>query len=248
MAFYGGPVIVLIGPSGSGKSSSVRALSDRGVLRVHPTWTTRPRRSDEADGSVEHRFVSEEEFDRLVANGAFLDTVALFGLPHRYGLPPIYWSSDGRMDAVMLRAPLVERFRKVVPDIFVLQIEDVAERAAGRLRERGGSDLDLQARIHDNEREIIAGRTLADAVVRNDGTLDELVDRVAAEISSMHDRRWRGRPTSRRPAKGPGSARWAYAWSAFGIVVAAILIMAGIAVVGFILLIVVMFNGYGSNK
>jgi guanylate kinase len=248
MAFYGGPVIVFIGPSGSGKSSAVRALSDRGDLRVHPSWTTRPRRPDEADGSVEHRFVSDAEFDRLDAGGAFLDTVALFGLPHRYGLPSIQRSMDGRMDAVMLRAPLVERFRRVVQDVFVLQIEDAPERAAARLRQRGGTDLDLQARLHDNEREIVAGRTLADCVIRNDGTLDELVRRVAAELFGLRNRRWRGRPSRQRPLTRPGSGRAARVWTGVGIVIAVLLVLAGIAVVGFIVFFVVMMNSWGSNK
>src|SRR5215210_1953237 len=95
------PLLVIIGPSGSGKSSATRLLVNRGLVRVHPTWTTRPRRSDEHFGSPEHRFV---------------DDVTLFGLPYRYGLPPIRRSNDLRADVVMLRAPLVERFRRVVTD------------------------------------------------------------------------------------------------------------------------------------
>ena len=242
------PLLVVIGPSGSGKSSAVRALCDRGVLRVHPTWTTRPRRADEADGSVEHRFVSEEEFDRLDAAGAFLDTVALFGLPHRYGLPSIQRSTDGRMDAVMLRAPLVEQFRRMVQDVFVLQIEDAPERAAARLRDRGGSDLDLQARLRDNEREIVAGRTLADCVIRNDATLDELVRRIGAELSGVRARRSLGLPVRQRPTTGPGSGRAARVFTALGVVVAVLLVLAGLVVVGVIVFYVVMINMWASNK
>ena len=55
-------VLVVIGPSASGKSSLVRELHRRRVIRVLPTWTTRPRRADERDGSLEHRFVSDERF------------------------------------------------------------------------------------------------------------------------------------------------------------------------------------------
>src|SRR6476660_9759614 len=41
-------LLVFIGPSGSGKSTIVRTLVERRVVTVHPTWTTRPRRADEA--------------------------------------------------------------------------------------------------------------------------------------------------------------------------------------------------------
>src|SRR4051812_28800945 len=113
------PVVVFIGPSGSGKSTVVRELADRGLVTVHPTWTTRPRRADEQQGSLEHRFVSDDEFDELCRRKFFIDTVSLFGLAYRYGLPPLDDGSAGAtspalhaapVDAVMLRAPLVDRF------------------------------------------------------------------------------------------------------------------------------------------
>jgi len=175
------PLLVLIGPSGSGKSSAVRILAERGLLRVHPTWTTRPRRSDEREGSPEHRFVDDHEFDALAAAGAFLDTASLFGLPHRYGLPPIRRSTDGRVDTVMLRAPLVERFRRAVEDpVVVVQIEGDRQRSADRLRRRAGSPQELRNRLHDNDLELAAGRLVADRVLVNDASLDELAAGLAA--------------------------------------------------------------------
>jgi guanylate kinase len=178
------PVVVVIGPSGSGKSSVVRELERRDVLRVHPTWTTRPRRPDEADGSLEHRFVSEAEFDQLRVEGFFQDTGTLFGLPHRYGLPPLRVSPTGPFDAVMLRAPFVERFSKLVPHRLVYQIRDDIERARCRLVARGVGPRELAARLDDNRREIAAGRRVADRVFVNDRTLDALVDAVAVALTT----------------------------------------------------------------
>ena len=174
------PVLVVIGPSGSGKSTAVRALARRGLLRVHPTWTTRPRRPDERHGSTEHRFVDDARFDELRDRGFFLDTVELFGLPHRYGLPAIRRSTDGRVDTVMLRAPLVERFRAVVhhPAV-VVQIEGDPDQLAARLRRRGTTAADVTARLADNRRETVLGRAVADLVVRNDASVADLVERLA---------------------------------------------------------------------
>jgi len=177
------PVLVVIGPSASGKSSLVRALHQRGLVRVHPTWTTRPRRSDETAGSPEHRFVSDEAFDDLVASGFFLDTVTLFGLPHRYGLPRVAVSAEGPLDMVMLRAPLVARFARFVPDHLVYQIESDLEEARGRLLERGCIGAELAGRLVDNGREVACGRRIADRVFVNDGDLDGLVDDVVAALT-----------------------------------------------------------------
>ena len=180
------PLLVVIGPSGSGKSTAVRALVDRHVLRVHPTWTTRPRRPDERRGSPEHRFVDDPRFEELRRQGFFLDTVELFGLPHRYGLPAIGRSTDGRVDTVMLRAPLVERFRAVVSDAaVVVQVEGHPAHLAERLRRRGTSPADVAARLADNDREAALGRTVADVVVRNDAGIPELVERLALVVSAL---------------------------------------------------------------
>jgi guanylate kinase len=180
------PLLVVIGPSGCGKSSAVRRLCELGAVRVHPTWTTRPRRPDEAHGSLEHRFVDDATFDALAEHGAFLDTVSLFGLPHRYGLPPIRRSADGRVDVVMLRAPLVERFDRVVgPPRVVVQIEDDADRAAARLRARESSAEELRRRLADNERELVLGRRVADHVLVNDGTIAGLAAALAWIVRPM---------------------------------------------------------------
>jgi guanylate kinase len=171
------PVVVVIGPSGSGKSSVVRELHRRGLVDVRPTWTTRPRRADETRDSLEHRFVSDANFDWLDRHGFFLDTVAMFGLPHRYGLPgPATFGVD-RAEVVMLRAPLVDRFRRFGVGFTVVQIEDSHDRTYRRLAARNVGDVELQARLADNEKELALGRAMADVVLVNDCSIGTLADR-----------------------------------------------------------------------
>jgi guanylate kinase len=172
--------LLLIGPSACGKSTLVRALVAAGIVRLHPTWTTRPPRPGEVEGRCEHRFVDEAAFERLDADGFFLDSVRLFGLPHRYGLPPLPpVGADGIVDTVMLRAPLVERFRQVVGDAVVYQVDAPGDAVRARLAARGASECELTARLADNEREAVLGRRLADRTFRNDGSLETLVAGVA---------------------------------------------------------------------
>jgi guanylate kinase len=175
-------VLVVIGPSASGKSSVMRELHRRGVIRVHPTWTDRPRRHDEHSGSVEHRFVSDAAFDRLCAQGFFLKTAALSGLPYRYGLPPLPAPVSGSIDGIILRASFVDGLAQVFPDQLVYQIEDTAERARERLLRRGCAAVELSARLDDHHREIAAGRRVAHRVVVNDRPLPALADAVASAL------------------------------------------------------------------
>lgn len=169
-------------PSASGKSSVARELHRRRVLRVHPTWTTRPRRQDERPGCLEHRFVGDVAFDRLCAQGFFVETVTWLGGAHRYGLPRLPAPSPGLVDAVILRAPFVEAFARRVGDPLVYQIEDTAERARQRLVSRGCGAAELAARLDDHQRERLVGRRIAHRVFVNDRSLAVLVEAVAAAL------------------------------------------------------------------
>jgi len=66
-------------PSGAGKTSLVRALLEKRAasVAVCVSHTTRPMRPGDVDGSDYH-FVSREEFERMVANGEFLEHARVF--------------------------------------------------------------------------------------------------------------------------------------------------------------------------
>lgn len=80
-----GMLIVISGPSGAGKTSICNALLAQlpgAVWSV--SITTRPRRAGEVDGAS-YEFVSEEEFDRMLVAGEFLEHATYVG--HRYATP-----------------------------------------------------------------------------------------------------------------------------------------------------------------
>ena len=78
-----GLLVVLSSPSGAGKSTIARMILDADDgIGLSVSATTRPLRAGEDDGADYH-FVSNEEFDELIASGAFLEWAHVFG--HRYG-------------------------------------------------------------------------------------------------------------------------------------------------------------------
>lgn len=80
---YPGNLFVVAAPSGAGKSSLVKALMELDQ-RVSPSvsHTTRPPRGQEVHGR-EYYFVSNETFDQMVAQNAFLEWAHVHG--NRYG-------------------------------------------------------------------------------------------------------------------------------------------------------------------
>src|SRR5262249_57398982 len=73
------------GPSGVGKSTVVASLRRRyPEIWLSVSVTTRAARPGEVDGR-EYRFVSDSEFDRMVANNELLEWATFAG--HKYGTP-----------------------------------------------------------------------------------------------------------------------------------------------------------------
>lgn len=80
-----GRLYVIAAPSGAGKTSLVRALTERHPdLRFSISCTTRPQRPAEQEGR-DYFFVTREEFQRRIASGEFLEHAQVFG--NYYGTP-----------------------------------------------------------------------------------------------------------------------------------------------------------------
>lgn len=78
-------VLIVSGPSGSGKSTLVQRILELPGTMPSVSCTTRPRRATEASGKC-YDFVTEAEFDAMVARGEFLEYARVFGR-HSYGTP-----------------------------------------------------------------------------------------------------------------------------------------------------------------
>ena len=78
-AVRSGLILILSGPSGSGKSSIYKlSIGDLGAIEFSVSCTTRAPRPGEVDGRDYH-FISREEFDRLVADDAFAEHAEVHG-------------------------------------------------------------------------------------------------------------------------------------------------------------------------
>lgn len=78
MATTPGTLYIISAPSGAGKSSLVKALTDTcGDVRVSVSHTTRAMRPGEIDG-VHYHFVDHDQFKALMERGDFLEHAQVF--------------------------------------------------------------------------------------------------------------------------------------------------------------------------
>jgi guanylate kinase len=163
-------VFVITGPSGVGKGTLIAALRERHPeLALSVSATTRAPRRGEQDG-VAYHFLTEEDFDRRLAAGEFVEHAGYAG--HRYGT---------------LRAELERRRRGGIPVVLEIELQGarqvraaipeavaifIAPRSLEQLRERlaarGAEDPDAVARRLEIAETELAARDEFGHVVVND--------------------------------------------------------------------------------
>ena len=179
----GTPVVVVTGPSGAGKGTLERVVLARiPELELAVSATTRARRSSEADGR-EYWFISEDEFERRVRSGDFLEWVTYVS-GNRYGTLRSEIDRIREADKVPLLDMEIEgalRVRDSVPGSVTVFIDapsvDELER---RLRERA---TESSGEVDDRLRLAVEQRRQAgefDYVIVNDE-----VSRAAGELEGI---------------------------------------------------------------
>jgi guanylate kinase len=187
------PVFVITGQSGAGKGTLIKRLLDLfPQLELAVSATTRARRPDEIDG-VHYYFISDEEFDRRLDEGDFLEH-HVFPWGQRSGtlvseIERI--SEQGKVAVLELETEgalnAVDRVGDAVTIFVTAPIEELERRLRERATESSG-EIGERLQVAREQLEI-AGRF--DEIVENDdleravGALSELVRRYAVPAGTM---------------------------------------------------------------
>jgi guanylate kinase len=149
-----GKLFVLAAPSGAGKTSLVKALLERMPrLQMSVSHTTRPRRPTEEHGR-EYYFIGVPEFERLVAEGQFLEHARVFDNLYGTARAPVEARLAGGDDIVLeIDWQGARQVRAAMPDCVTIFILPPSREA---LEKR------LQSRATDSPQ--VIARRLRDAV------------------------------------------------------------------------------------
>jgi guanylate kinase len=96
-----GVLLVVAAPSGAGKTSLVNALLARhDDLHVSVSHTTRPQRDGEVEG-VDYHFVTPDDFQQMIKDGAFLEHASVFGNNYGTAADAVAEQLAGHRDVVL---------------------------------------------------------------------------------------------------------------------------------------------------
>jgi guanylate kinase len=186
-----GRLVVLAGPSGVGKSSLVRKLRELYPdLWFSVSATTRARRPGEIDGQDYH-FVSNAEFDRMIAAGELLEWADIHGGTHRSGTPrsPIERRlADGQPALLELDLQGARTVRTVLPDALQVFITPPSwDVLVDRLVGRGTEPPDVVERRLQTAKEELAARDEFDVEVVNDEMRRAAEDLLTLVVGTRRD-------------------------------------------------------------
>jgi guanylate kinase len=186
-----GLLIVLSSPSGAGKTTISRMLLEAdGEIQMSVSATTRPKRPGETDG-VDYHFVDEDQFDRMIESGEFVEWAHVFG--YRYGTPKAPVKAALRKGRDILFDIDWQGARQLEPDfadnlVTIFLLPPSMHELERRLRARGTDSEEVVADRMRRAAEEISHWAEYEYVLINDD-MDACLDRVRAIVAAERSKR-----------------------------------------------------------
>ncbi|MFO7968945.1 MAG: hypothetical protein ACQERX_04135 [Bacillota bacterium] len=138
-------MLVLVGPSASGKTESAKIMINRYPISRVVTCTTRPKRMNEIDG-FDYHFLTEKEFFEKKADGFFIETTKYNSF--YYGTPK---NELGENKFIILEPKGLESFLSLDIDLVAIYLKTKEEVRIERMKQRKDKIKDINARIAEDK-------------------------------------------------------------------------------------------------
>ena len=188
-----GPLLIVIsGPSGVGKDALLERLRERGFpAHFTVTATTRPQREVLPADHRYLRFMTEADFEKLLADDGLLEHATVYG--YHYGVPKaevaeaLAAGRDVIMRVDVQGAATIKRLVPSAVSIFLAppSVGELEVRLRGRGLDNAGV---IRKRLEAAQRELAEQSTFDYVVMNERDRLDEAADRVLAIIEKERSR------------------------------------------------------------
>lgn len=166
-------MLILLGPSASGKTESAKIMINRYPISRVVTCTTRPQRVNEIEG-FDYHFLTDARFMSLLKHNYFAETAVYNG--YCYGTP----MDELRDDKLIILEPQgLKSFLELnLCKVVAIFLQTKEETRIQRMQKRGDSDEDVRKRI-------LADRTEFD--VSKIKGLDMIIDTSEISLTDLAD-------------------------------------------------------------
>jgi len=178
-------IVVLSGPSGSGKSSVIQGIQEKENCSLVVSTTTRSPRPGEIDG-IDYHFTSRESFQDLMETGEFIEYMEFNG--NLYGVKKSYLHVHVEGDKTIILDLSCSGARKV-KEIYedatlIFLLPPSYQVARQRLLSRGMTHEEIVLREQDDDSPLSEARFYDLLVVNRTDRLEETTSTILHHLNS----------------------------------------------------------------
>lgn len=172
-------MIILIGESGSGKTTILNKLEELGFEKAINHTTRKPRENEE--NTKEYKFLTKEEFNKMWDNGELLQRAEFNG--EYYGISTSSLKENGACISIVdsvkdiknrAKELHIENVKIITIYIYVNEQERIK-----RMRARGDSEENIQIRLQLDREKFAKAKEIADYTVENidiENTVNKIIN------------------------------------------------------------------------